>query len=250
MSYRSLAERIQGAAWTLAAPSSVIPAGVAENCCHLEGTFPEVALLFFESQSCLEYTPQDLPPWLAGLDLSYHVHLPLDLPWGEGADAAWAIVQELVEKAAYLSPRAYVLHPPADAATMGRFAELWRGAGYDPADLLLENIDTCNLRAHLPYVAQWGVSLCLDLGHMLAYEQEFLADEVDYGAVRMLHLNAPGENGRHLPLTALDDNGRALLQKQLDALRPDAVITVELFTERDVMDSAHVLLTMLGEDQR
>lgn len=249
MSYRQILQRIKGAPWILAAPSFVIPAGVAENCQHLEGKFPEVALLFFESASCMAYTEDDLPQFLASLDMCYHVHLPLDLPWQDGAEAVWDVVRVLVEKAAFLSPRGYVLHPPQDAALLAHFVTLWKGAGLAAADLLLENIDTCDLAVHLPLVADEGLSLCLDLGHMLAYEQDFLVDEVDFAAVRMLHLNAPGEGGRHRPLTQLDEKGVRLLQRMLEGLRPDATVTIEVFEEKGLMESARVLLDLVDGTQ-
>ncbi|NJB68247.1 sugar phosphate isomerase/epimerase [Desulfobaculum xiamenense] len=246
MSYRQIVAEIQGAPRVLAAPSFVIPSGVAENCRHLAGLFPEVALLFFESDACLRYTDEDLPPWLAQLGLRYHVHLPLDLPWEDGADAAWRVVERLVSRAAFLSPQAFVLHPPARTDVLAAFADRWEGAGYDPAALLLENTRECDLARHLRLAEDRGLALCLDLGHMLAYEQEFLAEDADFARVRMLHLNAPGPGGRHLSLAALDERGQALVQRMLDRLRPDAVLTIEVFEERGLMESARVLLDMLG----
>ena len=85
----------------------------------------EVGIVLFETAGSLAYTEADLPPDLAGLPLTYHVHLPLDLPWQDGpngAQATWDIVRRLVAITDYLSPNAYVLHPPpaimgADAAT-------------------------------------------------------------------------------------------------------------------------------------
>jgi hypothetical protein len=95
-----------------AAPSFLWPGTIAENCARLATTVPEVGLLFFETRSCLEYTDDDLPLSLAELGLRYHVHLPLDLPWAEGAEAVLETVHKLLAKCAFLQPWAAVLHPP------------------------------------------------------------------------------------------------------------------------------------------
>lgn len=85
----------------LAAPSWVMPGTVAENCDFLATLVDEISLLFMESAACLAYGRQDLPDSLADLPLSYHLHLPLDLPMSEPARAA-GICAELLDKAAYL----------------------------------------------------------------------------------------------------------------------------------------------------
>ncbi len=79
MPYSSLAHRFLPGR-ILAAPSWVMPGTVATNCAFLATRVDEVGLLFFEHQSALAYGPEDLPPSLAELPLTWHVHLPLDLP--------------------------------------------------------------------------------------------------------------------------------------------------------------------------
>ena len=98
--------------FTIAAPSFVIPAGVAENSRFLADYFPEICLLFFETEACLKYTDSDLSPDLADLPVKWHVHLPLDLPWEQGLDVVWSKIAGLIDKTAYLAPRLYVLPPP------------------------------------------------------------------------------------------------------------------------------------------
>lgn len=96
----------------IAAPSFVWPETIAGNCARLQGLVDEVGLLFFESDSCMAYTEQDLPQALARSGLRFHVHLPLDLPWEAGAPAVWSIMAALRAKASFLRPWCHVLHPP------------------------------------------------------------------------------------------------------------------------------------------
>ena len=98
----------------LAAPSFVIPAGVAENARFLAGKVDEVGLCLFETSACLNYGPQDLPPDLAALPLRWHAHLPVDLPWPQKSTAAQSaypartaatLARQVLKKAAFLEPR-------------------------------------------------------------------------------------------------------------------------------------------------
>jgi len=68
-----------------AAPLFLWPDTAAENCARLASMVSEVGLLFLETRSRLEDTHDDLPLSLAKSGLRYHVHLPLDLPWVDGA---------------------------------------------------------------------------------------------------------------------------------------------------------------------
>lgn len=79
-------------------------------------TKPEIGLCFFEHLACTAYTNEDLPQQLASLPASWHVHLPLDLPFYVDNSLAQAqlsfdICQELMQKVDYLGVQKAVLHP-------------------------------------------------------------------------------------------------------------------------------------------
>lgn len=238
----------------IAVPSCVIPAHIPENAVFLSGKTEEVGLCFFQSEPCLAYGDEALPPSLAELPLAWHVHLPLDLTWeGDGSREA-EICCRLLDKIRFLAPRCAVLHPPfpkqgADAGRRGRlladFARRWREAGNIP--LLIENTPECDLSdmAEALYEADCGV--CLDIGHLLGsglcdMEQGLL------DRVRLIHLNAPGTGGRHLPLTCLTPAMRAVTARLLHRVPKQARRMLELFSWSHVEDSVPVLL-QLEEEQ-
>lgn len=228
--------------FTVAAPSFVIPAGAADNAQFLADFFPEVGLLFFETEACLNYTPLDLPKDLANLPISWHVHLPLDLPWQNGLDTVWTKLSGLMDKAAYLKPNSWVLHPPTEPDMLIPLAARLRDAGHDPADILLENVEETDFCSLWPEAREGGYSTCLDLGHILAYGQEPVLDLPGlWETVQMLHVYAPvPDSGRHTTLAALDEPGRNLLGSALSKFR-GRTLTLEVFEETGIFESLDLL---------
>ncbi|MDR0239568.1 MAG: hypothetical protein LBI88_04980, partial [Deltaproteobacteria bacterium] len=162
---------------TIAAPSCVIPGTVAQNARFLaeraDGKIQEIALCFFETAACLAYTEHDLPDALAEFPFSWHVHLPVDLPWQAGPEASADCALRLMRKVEALQPRMAVLHAPdlpARKGLLAAFAELWHARCDQP--LLLENTDNCGLVDLTPLIVDAGFGVCLDLAHMLAYGQQ------------------------------------------------------------------------------
>ena len=226
-----------------AAPSFVLPGTVAENARFLAGRVEEVALCCFETAGSLAYTHADLPADLARLPLRWHLHLPVDLPWREGAEgaaaAALAVLDRLAALAPGLAPWAAVLHPPVELPPPARgealatFAARWRGAGAPP--LLLENIRGCQLTdlpAGADLLTRHGLGVCLDVGHLLGYAQaDLLASDLPERAA-LVHWSAPGPQpgqDRHLPLTALTPGQRRTAQALLRRFSPGAVHLLEVF---------------------
>lgn len=219
-----------GLPWRLAATSFVVPGTVAENCRFLDGRVDEIGLTFFETESCLAYDESDLPPELADMDNGWHVHLPLDLPWRLGLNETWSKIKGLMDKTAYLKPWAFVLHPPPDPALLDGIAKRIEDAGLPRKNLLLENVEDCDLTKILPKIQKLGLGLCLDLGHILAYGQEALLDLPGLGQdVGMLHVYSPGQGARHESLDRLDADGKDMLKKMLNLLAPKKTVTLEVF---------------------
>ncbi len=232
--------------FTVAAPSFVIPAGAAENSRFLADFFPEICLLFFETEACLKYDDHDLPPDLSDLPVSWHIHLPLDLPWEQGLDVAWDKISRLVNKTAYLSPRVHVLHPPTVPGMLEPLARKFRQAGIDPSDILLENVEETDLTAMWDQARLSGYSTCLDLGHILAYDQHSILDLPGlWDTVRMLHVYAPKNGGRHTSLANLDKNGQEVLRNMLRKFHGDTV-TLEIFDE-EIFESVNQLAGWMSD---
>lgn len=233
--------------WTVAAPSFVIPGTVHENCALLRKSFPEVGLLLFETRACLDYGPHDLPGPDEFPELRFHAHLPLDLPWDAGLERIGAILAALVAKVAHLKPWSWVLHPPPLATDLAKLAQVFARRGVDPADVLLENTREQDLAGIWEQASRAGFSACLDLGHLLAYDQQdALALPGLWPRTRLLHLNAPGPGGRHESLARLDFRGRDTLAAMLARFTPGGVVLLEVFDPGRLEESLNVLAEEAG----
>jgi hypothetical protein len=201
----------------------------------------EVAVTLFETRSCLAYTEEDLPRDMAALDLSYHLHLPLDLPWDDPARAA-SLAARLVEMTAFVHPRSFVLHPPTSPEALDLFFQAWDQLGLRVDTLVLENIQGNDLQAIRPVIEESDCGLCLDLGHLLLYgQEELLNQEVLLERLQMLHVYAalPG-NSRHGPLSGLSSKGQEMLRDLLRALPPGGVVVLEVFSSGDLITSLDI----------
>jgi hypothetical protein len=240
----------------LAAPSWVMPGTMLENV-RFMAPYPdkvqEIALCCFASTSVHFSELQEIAAEFFSLPFSFHVHLPVDLPW-QDLDAACTLVTGITRQctSAGQAVRA-VLHPPTGPGA-GRQVEAvaaaWREAGFSCRDLLLENIAGVDLAEFRPLLEAFGLSVCLDVGHMLAFGQEALLDMPELmRRVRLLHLHAPGPDparpDRHRPLTELRPEQAGLAATALTRTPPEAVAELEVFNWQGYLDSLPVLDALL-----
>jgi hypothetical protein len=223
----------------LAAPSCVLPASLAENIRHLHGRIPETALCLFETASCLAYTENDLPRNASSLDMTFHAHLPLDLPWSghdpsqNAAVTTAALALDVLDRVASLSPRCAVLHPP-DGPTEGRrlllaaFARHWHQRSSVP--LLLENTRHCDvLELGEDFRFGEGFGLCLDIAHLMGYGQWGLLVSRLPESAGIVHWSAPGVRDDHRPLAALTPPQREVASALIRRVPPTATHLLEIF---------------------
>ena len=252
-SQESAVKAFSGFRGGFAAPSCVMAGTVAENARFLSGRVHEVGLCFFECRSCLAYGEKDLPPGLARLPLVWHVHLPLDLPWsgrheaGKTAKLAWKVFS----RAAFLAPRLAVLHPPPGSPALKRrllrdFAVAWRQAAGD-APLLLENIHCCDIvELGKGFLPEHGLGFCLDVAHLLGYDQQRLLSSDLPETADLTHWSAPGRRDEHLPLTALTSGQRAVAAGLASRFARNPVHLAEIFHWPGVEVSLPILETLTG----
>jgi sugar phosphate isomerase/epimerase len=253
---------VLGTPYRLGATSYVWPAGILPNVSRLGPLVDDVELVLFEVEDDSNLPDAATIARLQDLaerhDLTYTVHLPLDLamahpPSLEKAERAIACTREL-------SPRAYVLHLDGRAVEgnpeRARLAcwredacrllrELVAMAG-DARRLCVENLENYAPEYFLPLLRRIPVELCVDVGHLwLAGRNPLVFLEDHLACTCVVHLHGVGERDHQ----SLRHQGVAQVAPVLDLLsarRYDGVVTLEVFGRRDFFASRSIVVEILN----
>jgi adenosyl cobinamide kinase/adenosyl cobinamide phosphate guanylyltransferase/sugar phosphate isomerase/epimerase len=242
----------------LGTSSYIIPEDILPNVRYLGGKVRDVELVLFE----VDDGPNNLPTGevldelihLAGLyDLTYTVHLPLDLKLAEDGstrDASLVKAKRVIEVVQKLDPWAYVLHLDGKSVRDSADPDVLRGWQDQAVHALeivaewaggLEKLAVENLEGYPPDFIQpvldrIPVSRCVDIGHLwlddipvLPYLDQALP------RTRVIHLHGIAERDHaslsHVPTPEMD----AVLQKLVADYH--GVLTLEIFNEADFLSS-------------
>jgi sugar phosphate isomerase/epimerase len=250
--------------YRLGATSFVHPAGWAENVARLAGRVEDVELLFFEADALPDRAEiAELAAWRSRGDLTYSLHAPLSARLASADEAARragvAEVLRALEVARPLAAEHVVVHvefpeggAPPDPAGFQRSAarslEAILSAGLAPRALCVETLDY-DLALLEPVLVALGVSVAVDLGHAERDGRSPLATlERWLPRARVVHWHGVEPGGRdhrslaHVPAPV----ARAVLAS-LDAACYDGVLTLEVFREDDLEESASLVRRWLGE---
>ncbi len=247
----------------LGTTSYVLPADIVPNVEFLASRVDDIELVLFESDEVSdlpgEQAIQTLKQVAATNGLTYTVHLPLDIQLGASDEAerrsSVGKCLRTIERVAPLAPLAHIVHfdqgEPGDvassdaarwlaslAASVSEFID----AGVDPKSLCVETLD-------YPFglvdglVFEHGLSICLDVGHVLALDGPLESYLDRYlGRSRVVHLHGATKSGDHRDISAMEtDQLRMLLSRLCSETIPERVVTLEVFNQRDFEMSLEVL---------
>lgn len=251
----------------LGTTSYIIPADILPNVRWLAGKVRDVELVLFEVEDTPEYpASSNLPDEalraelrrLAALyDLSYTVHLPLDLRLaedGSARDLSLEKARRVIEATRDLDPWAYVLHLDGRAVrgTQDREAlarwesqavralELTAGWAGGAEKLALENLEGYPPDFFDGVLAAIPVSRCVDIGHLWLDGVPVLPFlERALPRTRAVHLHGIAARDHsslaHVPARELDE--------VLGYLQANyaGVVTLEVFNEEDFLTSLETL---------
>ena len=247
--------------------SYILPDDILPNVEYLASRVDDVELVLFETDEHGGNLPDAaLRGRLAALaevhDLTYTVHLPLDLRLGDGGaatDLSLVKARRVIEATCDLHPYAYTAH--LDGVLLMQnptAAELasWQANALDaletvldwldrPELLCIENIERWDPGAFAPVVDALPVGLTADVGHFWLQGADPLAFlERWAGRVRVVHLHGIAARDHaslaHVPAERLDPVVDYLLQ------RFQGVLTLEVFNRDDFESSLEALQASLG----
>ena len=247
----------------LGTTSYIIPDDILPNARYLAGKVRDIELILFE----VDDGPNNLPSAevidellliAQQHDMTYTVHLPLDLKLGEDGseqDRSLIKAKRVIDCTRGLDPWAYVLHldgrsvrTSTDAGLIERWQDRsvraleivseWAGS---PEKLAVENLETYPLDFIQPVLDRIPVNRCADIGHLwldghdpIPYLQSALP------RTRVVHLHGIAERD-HRSLAFMPQEKVADVWKELIKADYRGVLTLEIFSEEDFVSSLNIL---------
>lgn len=243
----------------LGTTSYIIPDDILPNARYLAGKVRDIELILFEVDDGPNNLPSpqvidELSVIAQHNDLTYTVHLPLDLKLGEdGSERDQSLVKakRVIDCTGALDPWAYVLHldgrsvrTSTDTESIQRWQDQsvralelvseWAGSA---EKLAVENLESYPLDFIQPVLDRIPVSRCVDVGHLwldqhdpIPYLQAALA------RTRVIHIHGIAERDHRSLAFMPQERVRPVFQELL-RLNYEGVLTLEVFSEEDFKSS-------------
>jgi len=247
----------------LGTTSYIIPDDILPNARYLAGKVRDIELILFEVDDGPNNLPlpeviNELSQIAQDNDMTYTVHLPLDLKLGEdGSERDQSLVKarRVIDCTHGVNPWAYVLHLDGKSVRTSTDAELirrwqdqsvcaleivaeWAG-GADK--LAVENLETYPIDFIQPVLDRIPVSRCVDIGHLwldghdpIPYLQAALP------RTRVIHIHGLAERD-HRSLAFMPEEKVRAVWDELVRTQYTGVLTLEIFSEEDFISSLEVI---------
>jgi sugar phosphate isomerase/epimerase len=227
--------------------SFIYPDNYVRNVKMLAPYLDEIELILFES------TPNSLPSndeinVLLSLaneyDLSYNIHLPLDISLGAPEPTrrhfAMKTIKQVMNLTASLSPTTYTLHLPYEEIDFeNERIKRWKERTYHSMETLcasgfnsrIISIETLNypLKWIKDILTDFNLSVCMDIGHLILYGFD-MKDVFDRHKNRtsIIHLHGANDRQDHQPLDLLSKSNLKIILKMLNRFK--GIVSIEVFS--------------------
>lgn len=252
----------------LGTTSYIIPDDILPNVRYLAGKVRDIELILFEVDDGPNNLPSpevidELSRLASEHDLTYTVHLPLDLKLGEdGSERDQSLIkaQRVIECTRELDPWAYVLHLDGKSVRSSTHSETikrWQDQSVraleivaewtDAAEnLAVENLESYPLDFIQPVLERIPVSRCVDVGHLWLDGH----DPVPYlraamPRTRVVHMHGIAERD-HRSLAFMPHEKVRLVWEELLCANYEGVLTLEVFSEEDFLSSMDIIARLLS----
>jgi sugar phosphate isomerase/epimerase len=253
----------------LGTTSYIIPAEILPNVRYLAGKVQDVELVLFEVEEGSGNLPNrkqiaELCDIAADNDLTYTVHLPLDLRLADDGSPLHASLEKakrVIDCIRELDPWAYVLHLDGKSVRGGAVTKVmrhWqdnavrsleivgRWAG-DVKKLAVENIEGYPLNFYEPVLEQIAVSRAVDIGHLWLDHNDPVA-YLRKALPRTSVIHVHGIDGRdHKSLKHVPTEKLHAVFDELVRAKYQGVLTIEVFSEDDFLTSCAAIKAIMKE---
>jgi sugar phosphate isomerase/epimerase len=245
-----------GFPFRLSTTSCVIPESILANLQLLGPHLDEVELVFFETRRETNFPSlqeiRDMRQAAQDLDITYNVHLPGDLFFGDPDPSLRSRFRETVlrfyERTLPLDPTLYILHLDSRRADgvvepdLNAWADRVEGSltalikdGLDPGHVAVENLEY-PLDKLLPFVEKTGLKLCLDIGHLILYGHDLQSQlNKHFSQSDMIHLHGVHKGVDHLGVQWISPDDWEMISSLL--VDYTGGLSIEIFSMDDLAAS-------------
>jgi sugar phosphate isomerase/epimerase len=237
----------------LGTTSYIYPADIITNVRRLAGKVQDVELVIFEFDGSANALPGDdeiaeLNALGAAHDMTYTVHLPLELRLAD-ADAQQSVTKavQVIRVTEPLKPHGLIVHldgkTPTTPNELGRWTdnslrslEIICNEVRRPELVCVENLEDQQPTMLDSILDKTPVSCCVDVGHLWKQGLDPVpVMERWLSRARVVHIHGVGKRD-HKRLSLMPE---AILDPVVESLHRlfQGVITLEVFSERDLLDS-------------
>lgn len=252
--------RVGGTSW-------VTEGSLSENLRCLAGNLQDMELVLFDTPEASNIPSpgevRELSALCSELDMTCTVHLPAEIDGTAPPEERRRnedICLSVMERMAPLDPFGWVVHLTGERRTgapsdsMERWAENLRSsaerlaAALDVPERFCVETLGYDLRLAEPAFAHLGLSVCLDVGHLVLYGFSPEEEIVRWlPRTRILHVHGVTPDGEdHRDLGFLDPGLLSFLLDRCAPGEPERVLTVEVFGAEDYRASLNVLKNRNG----
>ena len=209
----------------LGTTSFIYPDHYIPNVKMLGPCLDEIELLLFESAYDSLPSKQeikDLSMLAKEFDITYDIHLPLDIYPGDKNPAirrrAIDTIKQVVDLTLPLAPSIFTLHLSYDEDSSDKdIVKKWQERIYESMELLLSTgIESRSIAIeNLMYPFEWAekvisslnLAVCIDIGHLILMNTDIVETfEKHHHRTSIIHLHGVEDNLDHLSLDKLTDN--------------------------------------------
>ena len=250
----------------LGTTSYIIPDDILPNVRYLAGKVRDVELVLFEVDDGPNNLPKpeqiaELRSLAADHDLTYTVHLPLDLRLADDGSPRHVSLEKarrVIDCTRALEPWAYVLHLDGKSVRSGATPEAlrrWQDQAVQSLEIVggwagglqklaVENLEGYPLDFYRPVLERVAISRTVDVGHLwldghdpLAYLREALP------RTHVIHIHGIAERD-HASLANVAPEKLHVVLAELVRADYRGVLTLEIFSEDDFLTSLVALDAM------
>lgn len=240
--------------------SYIYPDTITANLRRLKDQVDDIEFLLFEMDAKDNYPPlselQEMKKIKRDYDLTYTIHMPLDISLGSSMQSKRRYSAEKVIKFldhfSILDPHSFILHLNLSKRAKKNI-KMWQDRVNDSLDYILKKRKTESAKIaieNLDYsfshvesiIVKNNLSVCVDIGHLIIAGVDVEKHLSKYiNKTRVIHFHGVNKDKDHVSLKYFDKKFIKNILQILKDKNYQGVLTLEVFSQDDFEESIDVL---------